>query len=508
MHKKLVSALYLKHGKAVTSFQDAEPYKGGDAVELASHYSNLGADLLLVFDLSESGADAAADARHDESLTLEREIVRRVDVPVWGLGNIKRVEDVKKILYTGARKAVLNFSKASNMEMLEEVSKRFGKDKIGVCIDTRRGESLDEESRKSISAYASVLVVLADATVCGSGRLDAPDLQGLSKVVVVETAAGSQAAAAGTETSAAAQDGAAGTVKDACAGVAQDGAAGTGTDACAGVAQATAAGTGKTEISNIPQLPPEDRLRLLLRDDVEGLCEESLRDPSTDIMQLKADLRSKGADLNFFECSVGWDDLKKDDKGLVPCVVQDYKNEQVLMVAYMNRESFEKTVRTGVMTYWSRSRKELWIKGETSGHYQYVRELLIDCDNDTLLAKVLQIGAACHTGNRSCFYRTVLKKDYVDRSPMKVLEQVYGVITDRKAHPKEGSYTNYLFDKGIDKILKKCGEEATEIVIAAKNPNPEEVRYEMADFLYHMMVLMAERGLTWEDIAEELANRE
>ena len=476
MHKKLVSALYLKHGKAVTSFQDAEPYKGGDAVELASHYSNLGADLLLVFDLSESGADAAADARHDESLTLEREIVRRVDVPVWGLGNIKRVEDVKKILYTGARKAVLNFSKASNMEMLEEVSKRFGKDKIGVCIDTRRGESLDEESRKSISAYASVLVVLADATVCGSGRLDAPDLQGLSKAVVVETAAGSQAAAAGTETSAAAQDG--------------------------------AAGTGKTEISNIPQLPPEDRLRLLLRDDVEGLCEESLRDPSTDIMQLKTDLRSKGADLNFFECSVGWDDLKKDDKGLVPCVVQDYKNEQVLMVAYMNRESFEKTVRTGVMTYWSRSRKELWIKGETSGHYQYVRELLIDCDNDTLLAKVLQIGAACHTGNRSCFYRTVLKKDYVDRSPMKVLEQVYGVITDRKAHPKEGSYTNYLFDKGIDKILKKCGEEATEIVIAAKNPNPEEVRYEMADFLYHMMVLMAERGLTWEDIAEELANRE
>lgn len=476
MHKKLVSALYLKHRQAVTSFQDAEPYKGGDAVELASHYSNLGADLLLVFDLSESGADAAADARHDESLTLEREIVRRVDVPVWGLGNIKRVEDVKKILYTGARKAVLNFSKASNMEMLEEVSKRFGKDKIGVCIDTRRGESLDEESRKSISAYASVLVVLADATVCGSGRLDAPDLQGLSKVVVVETAAGSQAAAAGTETSAAAQDG--------------------------------AAGTGKTEISNIPQLPPEDRLRLLLRDDVEGLCEESLRDPSTDIMQLKADLRSKGADLNFFECSVGWDDLKKDDKGLVPCVVQDYKNEQVLMVAYMNRESFEKTVRTGVMTYWSRSRKELWIKGETSGHYQYVRELLIDCDNDTLLAKVLQIGAACHTGNRSCFYRTVLKKDYVDRSPMKVLEQVYGVITDRKAHPKEGSYTNYLFDKGIDKILKKCGEEATEIVIAAKNPNPEEVRYEMADFLYHMMVLMAERGLTWEDIAEELANRE
>ncbi|MBP6275467.1 MAG: phosphoribosyl-ATP diphosphatase, partial [Roseburia sp.] len=129
------------------------------------------------------------------------------------------------------------------------------------------------------------------------------------------------------------------------------------------------------------------------------------------------------------------------------------------------------------------------------------------CDYDTILAKVSQVGAACHTGNPTCFFNEIVKKEYVEKNPLKVLEDVYEIILDRKAHPKEGSYTNYLFDKGIDKILKKVGEEATEIVIAAKNPDPEEVKYEISDFLYHMMVLMAERGVTWEDITQELSQR-
>ena len=145
--------------------------------------------------------------------------------------------------------------------------------------------------------------------------------------------------------------------------------------------------------------------------------------------------------------------------------------------------------------------------GETSGHYQYVKSLSLDCDNDTLLAKVNQIGAACHTGARSCFFQTLVKKEYQETNPLKVFEDVFAIILDRKENPKEGSYTNYLFDKGIDKILKKLGEEATEIVIAAKNPDPEEVKYEISDFLYHMMVLMADKGVTWEDITRELANR-
>ena len=177
------------------------------------------------------------------------------------------------------------------------------------------------------------------------------------------------------------------------------------------------------------------------------------------------------------------------------------------MLAYMNEEAFEKTLATGMMTYYSRSRQELWTKGMTSGNIQFAKKLTIDCDKDTLLAQVHQIGAACHTGNRSCFFTDIASKSYTEKNPAKILEDVYNVILDRKANPKEGSYTNYLFDKGIDKILKKCGEEATEIVIAAKNPDKEEIKYEIADFLYHMMVLMVERGVSWDEIMEELANR-
>ncbi len=227
----------------------------------------------------------------------------------------------------------------------------------------------------------------------------------------------------------------------------------------------------------------------------------------TDFMKLKAALTAEGIAVSRLETDITWSQIRKDAAGLLPVVVQDYRTLDVLMVAWMNEEAFLKTLETGRMTYWSRSRQELWLKGETSGHFQFVKSLTLDCDNDTLLAKVFQIGAACHTGSRSCFFNEVAAREGSHKNPHRVFEDVYSVILDRKAHPKEGSYTNYLFDKGIDKILKKVGEEATEIVIAAKNPDPEEVKYEISDFLYHVMVLMAERGVTWEDITQELANR-
>lgn len=202
-----------------------------------------------------------------------------------------------------------------------------------------------------------------------------------------------------------------------------------------------------------------------------------------------------------------WADFKLNSDGMVPVIAQDYETGEVLMLAYMNEEAYNTTVETGKMTYWSRSRNELWTKGLTSGHLQYVKSLTLDCDNDTILAKVSQIGAACHTGNRTCFFKTLVKKEYDDTNPLRVFQDVYDVIMDRKENPKEGSYTNYLFDKGLDKILKKVGEECTEIVIAAKNPDKEEVKYEISDFLYHMMVLMAEKGVTWDEIVKELARR-
>jgi len=202
-----------------------------------------------------------------------------------------------------------------------------------------------------------------------------------------------------------------------------------------------------------------------------------------------------------------WSQFKLGVDGLLPCIVQDVHTGQVLMMAYMNEEAFWRTCQTGRMTYFSRSRQSLWLKGETSGHYQYVRSLSADCDWDTLLAKVEQVGVACHTGAYSCFFRPILEDGGSERTSARVFEDLERVIADRKANPKEGSYTNYLFDKGIDKILKKVGEEATEIVIAAKNPDPEEIKYEVADFLYHVMVLLAEKGVAWQDIVDELARR-
>ncbi len=230
-------------------------------------------------------------------------------------------------------------------------------------------------------------------------------------------------------------------------------------------------------------------------------------DPTQSLMEIKQALKKAGIPVETLESAVEWSRFRLNRDGLIPVITQDYRTGEVLMLAYMNEEAFQKTLERGLMTYFSRSRQTLWLKGETSGHYQYVKSLSLDCDNDTLLARVHQIGAACHTGSDSCFYQTLVKKNYRETNPLKVFEEVYGVIQDRKAHPKEGSYTNYLFDKGIDKILKKCGEEAAEIIIAAKNPDPEEVKYEISDFLYHVMVLMAEKGITWEEIARELANR-
>ena len=260
-------------------------------------------------------------------------------------------------------------------------------------------------------------------------------------------------------------------------------------------------------IASVPEVSLDKLLELLSNDNIFGISGFAINENAKELLSIKALCQNNDIRVNTFEPAVCWEDFKLNSDGHVTVVVQDYKTDEVLMVAYMNEEAYNMTLRTGKMTYYSRSRDELWVKGDTSGHYQYVKSLTADCDKDTILAKVSQIGAACHTGSHSCFFNEIMSKEYEETNPLKVFEQVFDVIKDRKIHPKEGSYTNYLYDKGIDKILKKLGEEATEIVIAAKNPNANEVKYEIADFLYHMMVLMAEKNVTWEEITAELARR-
>lgn len=389
-------------------------------------YSDNGADQILVFDFSSD------DTEHEKAIARIKAICEASEIPVMAAGNINRMEDVKKLIYAGCAKVALNFSKQSNIDLLEEMSKRFGREKMYVCVSSPEEFT---DNKELIENYAGGILAL-DAVQDSVAAVS-------SMQVILHT-----------------------------------------------------------EENHEPEL-----LDLLKHSAVGGLSGAFVSAADTDLVHFKDACKKEGIPVDICESAIKWSEFKLNSDGLIPVVVQDYKTDEVLMVAYMNEEAFQATLHTGKMTYWSRSRQELWLKGATSGHFQYVKSLTLDCDNDTILAKVAQTGAACHTGNKTCFFQPLMKKEYNDANPLRVFQDVYDVIMDRKLHPKEGSYTNYLFDKGIDKILKKVGEECTEIVIAAKNPDKDEIKYEISDFLYHVMVLMAEKGVTWEEITRELARR-
>ena len=197
------------------------------------------------------------------------------------------------------------------------------------------------------------------------------------------------------------------------------------------------------------------------------------------------------------------DQLKFDEKGLIPAIVVDDQTDKVLTLAYMNRESLAISLEKGLTCFWSRSRQELWLKGETSGNYQHIVSITADCDYDALVVRVNKDGPACHLGTDSCFTNPVLGED---KEKFR-LEGLYQLLEGRKKELPEGSYTTYLFQKGLDKILKKVGEESTEVIIAGKAQDKAETVYEIADLAYHVLVLMVELGITVEDIREELASR-
>ena len=198
------------------------------------------------------------------------------------------------------------------------------------------------------------------------------------------------------------------------------------------------------------------------------------------------------------------DELKFDEKGLIPAIVTDAISGKVLTLAYMNKESLKISMEKGLTCFWSRSRQELWLKGETSGNYQHIVSITADCDRDALLVKVEKDGPACHTGADSCFNDEVWESDELHEF---TYEGLMNLLIGRKIEKKEGSYTTYLFEKGLDKILKKVGEETTEVIIAAKDKDKKNTIYEIADLTYHVMVLMIEAGISLEDIHKELASR-
>jgi phosphoribosyl-ATP pyrophosphohydrolase/phosphoribosyl-AMP cyclohydrolase len=205
--------------------------------------------------------------------------------------------------------------------------------------------------------------------------------------------------------------------------------------------------------------------------------------------------------------------LKFDEKGRIPAIVQDHNTGQVLTLAYMNKESLEITIKEGMTCFWSRSRKELWRKGSTSGNYQKVVSIKADCDKDALVIEVIKNGPACHTGKESCFFNEVFdgNRSKTDRKSSLEKEfswqELYEIISQRRENPREGSYTSYLFEMGMEKILKKIGEESTEVIIAAGKKDKEETVYEIADLAYHIMVMMSEMEIEPKEITTELAER-
>jgi phosphoribosyl-ATP pyrophosphohydrolase/phosphoribosyl-AMP cyclohydrolase len=211
--------------------------------------------------------------------------------------------------------------------------------------------------------------------------------------------------------------------------------------------------------------------------------------------------------MSYNECI---EKLKFDNNGLIATVVQDYNTKAVLMVAYMNKETLEKSINTGKAFFYSRSRQKEWLKGEESGNFLSIVEILYDCDGDTLLIKAIceGHGVACHTGEYSCFFNIIKGNNILEENKNKlVLYSIYDTIVDRANNPVEGAYTNYLLEKGIDKILKKVGEETAEVIIGAKNNSKEEVIYETADLMYHLSVMLFSRGVKWDDVFSELEKR-
>lgn len=404
-------------------------------IEDALFFNDAGADEIAFFDSSCEREDI------DKNISIIKEITRQIDVPLIACGGVRRLEDIKKLLYAGASKVCMKSAPLIDIGIVQEAAERFGAERIIVTIDLTSCDNPVEYGKQLKKHGAGELLLIHQNKLNNYTDVVKNIRKEVGLPIIVQSYSDSH-----------------------------------------------------EDISTILRDTNAEVVSLY------NICKH-------DIMEIKQQCKACGIPVNLYESTISFDEFKLNSEGLIPVIAQHYKTDEVLMLAYMNKEAFEKTIHTGRMTYYSRSRQELWTKGETSGHFQFVKSLTLDCDRDTILAKVSQIGAACHTGSPTCFFTDLVSKEYNDTNPLKVFMEEYEIIRSRKNNPKEGSYTNYLFDKGIDKILKKVGEEATEIVIAAKNPDREEIKYEISDFLYHMMVLMVECGISWEDIIKEFADR-
>lgn len=450
-NKSIYACMDIKNSKVVKGVKFSDIKEISDnPVFLAKKYENDGADYLVFYDIG-----ATVD---NKDIFYEKigEILKAVNIPLVVGGGIKTLSDCDKLYELGVRYFSINSAAVKNPNLLKEVSDKYGSDSLILSVDVKRiGD-----------AYHVFL---------GAGKYDT----GLDAKEWIE-----KAADLGTGTIVINSIDTDGTKE------------GYDTQMLAALTEnmncniVASGGAGKTEdFFEVFQKNPK----------ITGALAASIFHYNlVSIKDIKKELKTI--------MEINTNNLKYDEKGLIPAIVVDANNNDVLMLAYMNKESLALSIEKKLTHFYSRSRQSLWLKGETSGNYQHIVKIVADCDKDTLLIYVDKDGPACHTGAESCFFNAIYEN--LDKNDEGFsLDNLYNLILDRKENPGEKSYTSYLFREGIDKILKKIGEESTEVVIAAKGDNKKETIYEIADLLYHSLVLMADMDIKIADILNELKGR-
>ena len=469
--KRIIACLDVRSGRVVkgTKFTDIKDVDSPE--KLAKFYSDNSVDELVFYDIT------ASNEERKTSLEFVERVARVINIPFSAGGGVSTIEDFKYILRKGADKVSVNSAAVKNPQLIREASMAFGSQCVVLSMDVKKNDEgswsvyvkggREKTELDAIDWAVTATELGAGEIVVNSidedGMKNGYDLELLSRITSVVSIPVIASGGAGK--------------KEHFLDVLQK----TGVD---GVLAASVFHFGEIKVPELKQYLKENGAEIRMPEAAP---------------QKKESPSAAAADISMIR-------FTKD--GLVPCICQDAKTGAVLMLAYMNEQSLRLTLEKKRAVYYSRSRSELWEKGATSGNTQKVRAIYYDCDADALLIKVEQTGNACHTGEYSCFFNAVFDDLGVSAdSGSSVFRELYATVIGRKNDPSEGSYTNYLFDKGLDKILKKVGEEAAETIIAAKNQDRQELIGETGDLIYHLTVMLAEKGISMDEIEQELKSR-
>lgn len=423
--KNLFATLYLKNGEAVTNQDDLQLI--GSAEGTVKLYNDSGIDKIILFDLSTDREE------HLLNLNKIKELLRIIEVPVYGAGNIHLIEDIRNLLFAGCQKVILDSTQSDFNHILEESYKRFGKEKLAAGLN--KVDALFKQ-RENLETKFDELFIFNETII------DAVDnLTSMPFTPIISS-------------------------------------------------------NEKTDYIKYLSLP-----------NISGIGGPLTNSTQTDVMYLKNQLSESGIKVHRLETTIQWKDFHLDSDGLMPVIAQDYISSEVLNFGYMNKYAFEHTIKYGKMTYLNKENGDIFMRGHENDHYQYVKSFTLDCNRKTLLAKISQIGNSCHSGKCSCFFEEIMRKDYLEKNTFKIFEKLYQEMQKQRIQPVENSYISHLVSKDSDEVLRKCGEMITDLLIASKNKNSEAMRSDITDFMYHLMVLMTEHDLQWQDITNEFIQR-